>query len=817
MNETIFELRNIVKKFDVTVALGGVEFQALSGEVIGLIGPNGAGKSTLMGILSGVTPATSGQILMNGEEVPIRQYNTTIARKNGIACAYQEFSLCSNLRVYENFAITIMDHSLTGKMGWRKQMRGIAKEYLDKIFPDHEIDVNSKVADLPIEQKQMVEISCVCATNGLRVLILDEPTSSLTTNRIEQLHRAIGELKQTGIAIIYITHKLEEITKISSRVVIMKNGLVTWSGNTQDTSTDELVDLMGGKAKLHMATGDALKGEQIPLVTVNSLNTRDLKNISMHINKGEVVGLSGLGGSGQRELIHEIYDASRGKRIKAIEIGTKASYVSGDRQNEGIFSLWSIADNIIISSLDQVRRWKLLSKSKQEELAQKWYDKLQFKAEGKNAPILSLSGGNQQKAIIGRGLATGYDLIIFDDPTRGVDIGTKEGVYKTLDEIREEGKSVIWYSTEDNEMYQCDRVYIMQDGEITHELVGTDIKEENLVGAAFQKTEQELKKEREAQEKGRSSVWKSIAPMLTSGAFIAGVILFVMMLVIGSLNSNTMTKTGLSYLIGSAVPLVFVALGQMCIVLAGDINMGIGNAMGLCNVITATFLVKTPALGVVVLAGFMLIYVASGILIHKRHMPAIVVTLGMSSVWLGLGLVILPSPGGAGLPWLNTFMKLNTPLFPVQVYVCIIAAVVAWYVLMRSKYGMVMRGIGSNSKSVERRGWSHFRAHIALYILSAVFVILAGLSTTGISRSADPNASSTYQMMSIAAILMGGCKFAGGIVEPVGVVLGALGMSMISSLLTFMRVDTNYRTAVIGVVLLFSLGLGEVLKRRKQG
>lgn len=814
MDNFVFELKNIVKRFDVTVALNQVSLSAKQGEVIGLIGPNGAGKSTLMGILTGVTSATSGTIICGGTEIPYKQYNTTHARQNGIACAYQEFSLCSNLKVYENFAITIMNHRLVDKPGWRKKMQSLASEYLDRMFPENGIDVTDKVCNLPIEQKQMVEISCAAATHNLEVLILDEPTSSLTTNRIEQLHASIKTLQESGVAIIYITHKLEEIKQISSRVVVMKNGEVTWSGETKSTTTEQLVDLMGGKASAHIASSVSDDNQREFLVSVNGLNTADLKNVYMSIRKGEVVGLSGLGGSGQRELIHEIYDASLGKKNKTIDIHSGASYVSGDRQNEGIFHIWSIADNIIISSLDQLKNWKLLSESKQKDMAQAWYDKLKFKAEGKDAPITSLSGGNQQKAIIGRGLASGHDLIIFDDPTRGVDIGTKEEVYKTLEEIRNQGKSVLWYSTEDNEMFQCDRVYVMKDGAITHELIGKDITEENLVAASFQADTASADKHAETSKSAK--LFKNLRTIASSGSTVAAIIAVVVWCIVASLNKNAMTRTGMTFLIGNAIPLVFIALAQMCIVLAGDINMGIGNAMGLCNVITATFLVQNPALGIVVLVGFTILYVASGVLIHKRHMPAIIVTLGMSSVWLGLGLVILPTPGGSGLNWLNALLKLNTPLVPIQIYICIVTASVAWYIIMRSKYGMVMRGIGSNPKSIERKGWSHFTAHISLYALSAVFVILAGLYSTGISRSADPNASASYQMMSIATILLGGCKFAGGVVEPVGVVFGALGISLITSMLTFMRVDTNYRSAVIGIILLISLAGGELLKRRKK-
>ena len=809
-NEKFVNLASIVKRYDATIALNNTDLDIYQGEVLGLIGPNGAGKSTMMGILAGVTPADDGVITIAGVDIPVKEYNSALAKKNGIACAWQEFSLCANLTVYENFGITVLDHSLFEKFGWRKKLILLAQNVLNRIFPNNGIDVSEKISHLSIEQRQMVEISCAASISNLKMLILDEPTSSLPNSRIEQLHNAVRELRHSGVTVIYISHKLEEIVRISTRIVVMRNGETTWTGATENVTTAQLIDLMGGRSTTGQISDRSVSNET-SMLEISNLSTPILKNINLHVRPGEVVGISGLGGSGQRELLHEIYNASLNKK-KCIRFTGTASFVSGDRQNEGVFHLWSIADNILISSLRQLTNWKLLNKKRENELAQFWYDKLKFKAEGKDAPITSLSGGNQQKAIIGRGLASGADIILFDDPTRGVDIETKEEIYKVLNEIRKEGKSVIWYSTEDNEMLQCDRVYIMQNGTITHELVGDAISVDNIVATSFH---EDIASEEISSKKKYIATHNGIRRIFVSGSTISCLILALIWVVISFLNDNANTRTGLTYMIGSALPLVFIAIAQMFIVLAGDINMGIGNAMGLVNVLTGTYLVTSPGFGVLSCAIFLLIYVGTAVLIHKRNMPAIVVSLGMSSIWLGIALVILPTPGGSGLEWLNTFLKLDAPLFPMQIYICIVAMLLVYWLLLKTKYGMVMRGIGSNPTAIIRRGWSYFMAHISLYALSGVFVLLAGLSLTGVSRGADPNGASSYQMQSIATILLGGCAFSGGIVEPVGVVAGALSISLISSMLTFMQVSSNYRTAVIGIILLLALAGGELLKRRR--
>ncbi|MFG6363886.1 ATP-binding cassette domain-containing protein [Schaedlerella sp.] len=815
LNEKIpdfcFRLQDITKKFESTVALTHMSLEVRPGEIIGLIGPNGAGKSTLMGVFTGVVPATEGRIEAGGQVYSGEKYSTAIARLCGIACCYQEFSVCANLAVYENFAITVMDHKPFGERGWRKKMIRQSQAILDEVFPDNQINVRGKVASLSIEQKQMVEICCAMATNGLKVLILDEPTSSLTNDRIEQFHRAIRGLKEKQISVIYISHKLEEIIRISTRILVMKNGEKTWEGETKNVTAEELVNLMGGSIAIRREA-EKNRTEEEHLVDVKDLSNDVLHHVNMHVCKGEVVGISGLGGSGQRELLNEIYRAAKGGRSQYVSISGDASFVSGDRQKEGIFKLWSIADNTIISSLKLLTGRKLLDEKQCDDLAQRWYDKLKFKAAGKEDLITNLSGGNQQKAIIGRGIASEADLIIFDDPTRGVDAGTKKEIYSIIEEISGLGKSVIWYSTEDNEMLECSRVYVMRNGTIAAELEGDEISVDAVVATSFQDVEQGGER---GDTKEKESMGKRILSVLTSGSGISVLVLIAIWLIMGMFNSNVNTRMGMTYMIGTALPLVFVSIGQMFIVESGDINLGIGNAMGLVSVISATILAENIGMGLLAILGVWILYSAVAVLIHKRNMPSIVVSLGMMSIWLGIALLLLPTPGGRAPEWLSVIFTIRTPVLPVQVYMCVIAAAAGYWLVFRFKYGMVLRGIGDNPGAVSKRGWSYFTAHVVTYAISGFFVILAGMAMTYVSKGADANAAFSYQMMSIATILLGGCAFSGGIVEPVGVVAGALSISLISSMLTFMQINSNYRTGVIGVILLIVLICGATLKRRK--
>ena len=802
-----FKLKDIAKTFGITKALSGVTLDIYAGEVIGLVGPNGAGKSTLMKILTGILPQTDGTIEIEGRTE--EHYNTKLAKKYGVACAYQDLSLCTNLSVYENFALLNVSHKIVDKPGWRTQAKKNAKELLEKYFPGNGIDVTKPVSKLSLADQQVVEICKTLMTDNLKILILDEPTSALSTDKAGQLHKVVEELSQKGVAVIYISHKLDEIGIVSDRIVILRNGQNVGEFSSKEVTQDDLIGLMGGekKEKKEHTAKENIIGEN--LVEIKGLTTNILNNIDIHIKKGEIVGISGLAGSGQQELLQAIYSAkshigTAGKN--GVQINSTIAYVSGDRTKEGVFPLWDIRNNILIANLDRVKGKILLNKKECDDSADYWYDKLKFRAEGIESNIMSLSGGNQQKALIARGIASEADIIILNDPTAGVDIGTKQDIYALLDEVKRMGKAVILYSTEDAEIEICDRAYIMHEGAITEELKGEDITVSNIVKASFKKVEKREKTEKKNSLIGRLLTSRIALPLLTMLLIFAANV---------ANNPNMMSYMGLRMKLNSTLPLIFASLGQMFIILSGDCDMGNGYSIALVNVIVGVLLTGNPLVGIVGLLIFIAAYMGMAALIHLRNIPAIVVTLGAQFVWYGIALIICPTPGGKCPELISNILRIQTPVVPLPIIIAVLAGLLCWFILYRSRYGMVMRGIGNNPNSVERSGWNYLTAKMTNYGMAGLMVVLAGMTFTASCNGADANSSVNYCMLSIATVILGGCEMAGGIVEPAGVVIAAIAMNLINSLLTAMKVNSNYQTAIIGLILIAVLAFKFVIHRKE--
>lgn len=793
-------LKNIDRFFGVTKALQNVNLDIYEGEVIGLIGPNGAGKSSLMKILTGVLPRTNGEIVYQGQEQS--DYDTSAAKAIGINCAYQDLSLCTNLSIFENFAMLNVSHDLAPVPNWRSNAKKEAKELLEQYFPGSNIDVTKPVESLSLTDRQVVEICKTLMADNLKILILDEPTSALSSDKAEQLHKIVEELSKKGVAIIYISHKLDEIRVVSDRIVVLSNGQNKGEFYSDEITQEELVSVLGGNAeKKEKNVRDFSDRED--MMTITNLSGNGLQDININLKKGEIIGISGLAGSGQQELLQYIYKA-RTKNVKGVQLNGSIAYVSGDRAKEGVFSFWSIKDNILIANLDRVKSGILIDKKKCNDSAQEWYDKLKFRAEGIESNIMSLSGGNQQKALIARGVASEADIIILNDPTAGVDIGTKQDIYKLLDEVRDMGKSVILYSTEDSEMEICDRVYIMRDGCVTSELKGEEINVPNIIKASFVEARKSHKKEKKTSKIGQMMSEPWMLPLLTLLViFIANVVI----------NPNLMTYAGLRMKISSSLPLLFAALGQMFIVMCGDVDMGNGYSIGLVNVIVGIWLTGSPLIGFLGLIVFIAVYMGMAALIKIRGIPAIVVTMGAQFVWYGLALIICPTPGGSCPEWLSSFLRIQTPLIPFPIILAVVAGLICWYVLYRCRYGVVLRGAGNNVQALERSGWNYLMAKIVAYGLAGLFTVLAGLAYTNTTNGGDANSSVNFNMMSIATVILGGCDMAGGVPVPFGVVMAAIVMNLINSLLTAMKINSNYQTAIIGLILIGVLALKFVIRR----
>lgn len=801
----IVDLSGITKIYGNTTANNRVGFQLEQGDVLGLVGANGAGKSTLMRVVSGVTIPDEGKMEIEGRDVNWKTYRPSIASEKGVHVAYQELSLCDNLKVYENFLVDL-GQVFKGKRNWRKEAAKLAEKQLEEIFPGNEIDVSCEVGSLSIAQQQMIEIARASAAPNLKLLILDEPTSSLPVEQTNQLLEYVRKRSKEGITFIYITHRLFEIKEITNKICVMKNGEVVWKGSTENVTEDDLIEKMGSEEALNSKQSSVRpeisdKINEDVYVKCSNLTKGNLNSINCEMYGGQVIGVAGLEGNGQKDLLRAIFRTSQ-KKESNIKSQGKMAYVTGNRKEEGNFSLWSIADNIAITALTQKPLYKINPLQKVVKQTSEWYEKLKVKGESVESDIVSLSGGNQQKVLIARALFADADIIILDDPTRGVDIETKRQLYEVLCETAKQGKLIIWHSSDDSELDICNKVFVMRYGTIISELNHNEVSKDSIIEASFQAKENV--EEKEKTRKKRKSIAFAI-PMLS---------LIIVYICCGVIQPSTFTVFGAELLISGSIPLIMAALGQVFIIGLSHTDLGIGNFMGLVSVVTATMMHKNPGLGILVLLSIIIAYSGMGFLICVRNIPAVIVTLGGSFIWTGLALVLQDMPGGQSPELLSKVFNGYILGIPNVIFIAILATALAVFIY-RSKYGTVLRGMGNREEAIIRSGWSKKKAFTAVYFLSACFAALGGIAFTAITYSSDAEAMTSYTLLTVAAVILGGGSLTGGRVNHIGAVCGALTLSMVTILLGFLHISTELTAAVQGILLIVILSL-RLLKREER-
>lgn len=471
-------LDDVEKSFGAVRALAGVTIDLSSGECLGLVGHNGAGKSTLMNILSGNLAPDGGRIEIARTDLTGR-LTPQNAMANGVRCVFQELSLCPNLTVAENARIT---HPSLAGIGWRVRARDLIGGKLDEVFPGHGISSDDVVSDLSIARRQMVEIARAFAvtTEDARVVILDEPTSSLDLVAAQKLLAHVRRYVARGGACVLISHLLGEILDTADRIAVMRDGKVVAIDAASAFDRASLVAAMGSVAESEDAqsTNAIRLREHAPRV----IEARPAKaeTLTLAAHHGEVVGLAGLSGQGQTDLLLQVYD-----RVPGTSVAGAVALVAGDRQTDGVFPLWSIAENISIGSLRRFCKGMLIDNTEARAFADDWRRRIGIRTPDVDNPILSLSGGNQQKALFARALGSTADIIVMDDPMRGVDVGTKQEVYGMIREEAAKGRTFLWYTTEMDELKNCDHVYVFREGAIVADLPRAEVSERKVIQASF--------------------------------------------------------------------------------------------------------------------------------------------------------------------------------------------------------------------------------------------------------------------------------------------------------------------------------------------
>ncbi|HHU74573.1 MAG TPA: sugar ABC transporter ATP-binding protein [Clostridiales bacterium] len=498
-NKPLLTMRHITKTFPGVKALSNVDFTLRAGEIHALMGENGAGKSTLIKVLTGVEEMETGEIYLEGIDHPIINRSPQEAQAIGISTVYQEINLCPNLSVAENIYIG-REPKKFGRIDW-KTMNKKSSELLKNL--NIMIDVTKPLSNFSVAIQQMVAIARAVDISS-KVLILDEPTSSLDEQEVEKLFLVMRKLKESGIGIIFVTHFLEQVYKICDRITVLRNGCLVGEYETEKLPSVELVELMIGKeiedlAKLSKEENDEENNEKKEIVIdAKGLgHTGTIHPFDLKIHKGEVIGLSGLLGSGRSELARAIYGADKPDqgelyfKEKKLQINTPLdalksgmAYLPENRKEEGIIEDLSVRENIIIALQARRGMFKVISRKEQEEFADKFIDLLQIKTSSRDVPVKQLSGGNQQKVILGRWLLTNPDFLILDEPTRGIDVGTKTEIQKLVLKFSEEGKTILFISSEIDEMLRvCNKIAVLRDRKKVSELKGDQLSQSNIMKA----------------------------------------------------------------------------------------------------------------------------------------------------------------------------------------------------------------------------------------------------------------------------------------------------------------------------------------------
>lgn len=464
-------------RFGVVKALDGVSLALRAGECVGLVGHNGAGKSTLVNVLNGGLTPQAGSVLVDGDA---HGWGVGEARAQGLRCVFQELSLCPNLTIVENTRLMHKGHFGAPGKAWRVRAAAIIRESLDRVFPGHGIDPHSQVSGLAIAQRQMVEIAMAFADPGIapRIVILDEPTSSLDGETAAQLLAHVRRFVAAGGCVVLISHILSEILSSCDRIVVMKDGQVVADRPATDFTQERLVTAMGSTARDKSARRTVATANDVPLIVYEPR-----RGLPFSVHPGEVVGLAGLAGHGQTELLHVLHArlSSEWRTIRDPAV----AFVAGDRRLDGVFEAWSIRMNLVMSALSGFVRGGVIDRDAERHAADEWKTRIGIRSPDLSLPILSLSGGNQQKVLFARALLTSAPLVLMDDPMRGVDVGTKQEVYDIVRAEADKGRAFVWYSTEMEEMEQCDRVFVFREGFIEAELTGDGITEEAMLEASF--------------------------------------------------------------------------------------------------------------------------------------------------------------------------------------------------------------------------------------------------------------------------------------------------------------------------------------------
>lgn len=823
--DLVLECRAICKRFPGLLALDHVDLEVRRGEVHALLGQNGAGKSTLVKILTGVYTCDEGSIRVDGQEV--RVSNPADAEARGIAIVHQDPHLVPLFDVTRN---AFLGREITGPGGWMdlSAMRRATAETLQRVGADFGPD--TLIRDLSIAQREQVAIATALIHNP-KVLILDEPTASLSNSEIERLFGIIRSLQAQAVTIIYISHHLDEIFQIANRITVLRDGKKTGTLAVENCSRSEIIRLMVGRDLRQLYPKEELAIGETILEIRNLTQGRAVHGVTLTVRRGEILGIAGLVGAGRTETALTLFGAlSRsggevvlaGKRVHprtpraAKELGF--ALIPEDRRNEGLITGLSVGDNLTLANL---RKWATLGfirKRKERAEAGSLIETLKIATTGLAQQTFSLSGGNQQKVVIGRWLTGNAQVFIFDEPTTGVDVGSKVEIYKQMTEVARKGAAVIFISSDFEELHgMCDRVAVMARGRVVKELTRGEATLQDMLYWATGGAEVSEREAAPAEARAHISPLRRWSRWLSRWGTLAGMV--AALLVLGFSAPGFFAPTNLLDVLKQGSILTLIAFGLTTVLIAGGFDMSAGAVSQCTSNLAAGLIIRglgTAAALAVGSAAGLVIGLFNAILVVGLRMPPFVATLGTMFVLMGgtlafnkgQALTIHDRPGFVflGQGYLG-------PIPFVLVVVGIVLLVLHFF-LKRTRPGQHMYAVGGSLQAARLRGLSQTRALVLAFALGGLVTGFSGVVQAAYSYGASALATGTdFLISALAASFLGSTLSRTGELDVMGTTVAAMFIASVGNGLILSGVSNLALPGIQGAILILSILFGVLHKR----
>ena len=817
---TLVDLR---KNFGPVQALKGVDVLIFPGEVHAIVGENGAGKSTLIGIAAGVLHADAGAIYYNGKYVDAPDPRRL--REDGVSVVYQHPALAPDLTVLENLQLAAP--SLAAPGGPAEAERILARVATDEL----RMPLNKRLSELSLAQRHIVEIARALATNP-KVLFLDEPTEPLQQADVRKLFGLIEELKRDGVGIVYVSHRLHEVDELADRISVMRDGEIIDSRLAESITPAEIVALIAGRPLGQIFPAKA-KVVGAPLFAVDGLSGRGFDHVDLVVNAGEIVGLAGVEGEGQREFIRAAAGIDRRSsgdvsvaRVKIAGDSPGAfrqagiGFITDDRHTEGVFLNLTLRENFSLGFLESISHLWVIDRGAEAARSKKIADDLRVRAASIESKLNELSGGNQQKALLGREISARPTVLLVDEPTKGVDIGSRSEIYQRLRAIADQGVAVLVSSSDGIELEGiCDRVLIFARGRIVNELAGAGVTDAAITEANLTATVSRASKAAGKKPEGR---WRDFY----AGDHFPAVVLAVLTLIIlggtQALNGYFLSAFSIKSILTFFSILGFLSSAQLATVLVGAIDLSIGPLAGLC-VVLASFLAPDGVPPGPLAAGLILILMFTvgfgllqGLLITSLRLPAIVVTIATFIGLQGVSLLLRPIAAGTIDDAISDAAQFPLGVWFLPAGLALTLAMVAGaeWLLFRTSFGRTFRAVGSSPLASHRLGIDSRRLTWLAFVISGLLTGIGGLMLAGQVGIGSPSTGTDYTLMSITVVVLGGASVAGGRGSFISTLFGAALVQATSSASSYINANSSVHYTVIGTLTVLAAIFFSLARRR---